>query len=125
MLRLFIGLTFNSGYTRRLCTLMEGVSGVHWQPAENLHLTVRFLGDVSLDDAEDLDAELARIAAPAWALPLTPMQFKSSSRISTPTDSGYCTLQSPSRYQKRAARETRAASSLPDQAAVLAGCAWH
>ena len=28
MLRLFLGLTFNSGYTRRLCTLMEGVDGV-------------------------------------------------------------------------------------------------
>lgn len=68
MLRLFIGLTFNSGYTRRLCTLMEGVNGVHWQPAENLHLTLRFLGDVSLDDAEDLDAELARITAPAFDL---------------------------------------------------------
>ena len=64
MLRLFIGLTFDGGYTRRLCRLMEGVSGVHWQPQDNLHLTLRFLGDVTMDDAEDLDAHLARITAP-------------------------------------------------------------
>lgn len=70
MLRLFLGLTFNSGYTRRLCTLMEGVDGVHWQPQDNLNLTLRFLGDVSLDDAEDLDVQLARITAPAFDLAL-------------------------------------------------------
>lgn len=66
MLRLFIGLTFERGFVRRLSTVMEGVPGVHWQPLENLHLTLRFLGDVSFDDAETLDAELARIAAPAF-----------------------------------------------------------
>ena len=70
MLRLFIGLTFEGGYSRRLCHLMEGVEGVHWQPQDNLHLTLRFLGDVSPADAEDLDAELARITAPAFDLTL-------------------------------------------------------
>lgn len=70
MLRLFIGLTFDGGYTRRLCSLMEGVSGVHWQPQDNLHLTLRFLGDVTMDDAEDLDAHLARITAPAFDVTL-------------------------------------------------------
>lgn len=70
MLRLFLGLTFDGGYTRRLSRLMEGVEGVHWQPPENLHLTLRFLGDVSLNDAEDLDAQLARISAPAFDLTL-------------------------------------------------------
>ena len=70
MLRLFVGLTFAADYRRRLLPFMTGVLGVHWQPEENLHMTLRFLGDVSMNDAEDLDAELARINVPAFDLTL-------------------------------------------------------
>ena len=37
-------------------------------PAENLHLTLRFLGEVDRRDAEDIDAALAEIRAPGFPL---------------------------------------------------------
>ncbi len=49
-----------------------GLSGVRWVPAENLHVTMRFLGDVPAAEvhriARDLETELAGLAPFAVAL---------------------------------------------------------
>ena len=37
---------------------MKGVPGAKWRPRENLHLTLRFFGELAEPVAEDLDAEL-------------------------------------------------------------------
>ena len=61
MLRLFVGLQLPVEVRTRLMTLMGGVPGARWQADEQLHLTLRFIGEVSEDKAEDIDSALQTI----------------------------------------------------------------
>ena len=47
---------------------MEGLEGARWVDEENLHLTLRFIGEVERPAANDLAAALGRIAWPAFPL---------------------------------------------------------
>ncbi|MGE0829917.1 MAG: RNA 2',3'-cyclic phosphodiesterase [Hyphomonadaceae bacterium] len=71
-LRLFAALSVPDHIAARLMALQKGVSGAQWRPRENLHLTLRFFGDVEEPAADDLDAALAEAAlrAPPFDLAL-------------------------------------------------------
>ncbi len=68
MIRVFVGIALPEDLRLRLAGLCAGVPGAKWVAPENLHLTLRFIGEVEEWLAEDLDAALARIRAPAFAL---------------------------------------------------------
>lgn len=57
-LRLFAALAFPDDIAERVLPHMKGVGGAKWRPRENLHLTLRFFGEIAEPVAEDLDAEL-------------------------------------------------------------------
>ena len=57
-LRLFTALAVPDDVAEHLLPLMKGVGGAKWRPRENLHLTLRFFGELSEPVAEDLDVEL-------------------------------------------------------------------
>ncbi|MBX3431118.1 MAG: RNA 2',3'-cyclic phosphodiesterase [Hyphomonadaceae bacterium] len=57
-LRLFAALSIPDYVAERLLPLMKGVGGAKWRPRENLHLTLRFFGELAEPVAEDLDSEL-------------------------------------------------------------------
>jgi 2'-5' RNA ligase len=57
-LRLFAALSIPDHVAERLLALMKGVPGAKWRPRENLHLTLRFFGELTEPVAEDLDSEL-------------------------------------------------------------------
>ncbi len=61
-LRLFAALDLPDDVAERLLALMKGVPGAKWRPRENLHLTLRFFGEVAEPGADDIDAELSSIA---------------------------------------------------------------
>ena len=61
-LRLFAALAIPDEIADRLLPLMRGVPGAKWRPRENLHLTLRFFGDVPEPTADEIGAELARLA---------------------------------------------------------------
>lgn len=65
MPRLFIGLRPPPAIRRLLLAAMGGVSGARWQNDAQLHLTLRFLGDVPPRLADDVAMALAAIRAPA------------------------------------------------------------
>jgi 2'-5' RNA ligase len=48
----------------------DGVPGARWQDDEQLHMTLRFIGDVERPQAEDIAASLAAVHAPAPVLRL-------------------------------------------------------
>jgi 2'-5' RNA ligase len=50
--------------------IQGGVPGARWQAREQLHLTLRFIGEVDGRDAAMLDDALQAILAPAFALQL-------------------------------------------------------
>ena len=60
-MRLFVGLSFTNKIRQRLSHLASGLDNVRWVQPENYHLTLRFIGDVSAQDAVDLDLILGAI----------------------------------------------------------------
>lgn len=54
----------------RLAGLCGGVPGARWVAAENMHLTLRFIGEVEHGQAEDVDSALLRIRSPRFDLTL-------------------------------------------------------
>lgn len=57
-LRLFAALSIPDHVAERLLPLMKGIGGANWRSRENLHLTLRFFGELAEPVAEDLDSEL-------------------------------------------------------------------
>jgi 2'-5' RNA ligase len=66
-LRLFAAIPMPDDIAERLVALQRGVPGATWRPKENLHLTLRFFGEIAEPEADDLDAELSAIAHRAKA----------------------------------------------------------
>ena len=67
-MRLFVALPIPDPVAQQLLLLQGGVPGARWQAREQLHLTLRFIGEVDGRDARALDDALAGIDAPAFAL---------------------------------------------------------
>jgi 2'-5' RNA ligase len=65
MIRLFVALRPPPAVRDALADLMEGVAAARWQDDEQLHLTLRFVGEVDRPQAEDLAAALAHVHADA------------------------------------------------------------
>ncbi|MEX2616345.1 MAG: RNA 2',3'-cyclic phosphodiesterase [Alphaproteobacteria bacterium] len=68
MIRLFVGLSIPESLQARLTGLCGGVPGARWVRPENFHVTLRFIGDIGENLAEDVDAALSRITAPSFTL---------------------------------------------------------
>jgi 2'-5' RNA ligase len=69
-MRLFVALPIPDAVTHALTLLQGGVPGARWQTREQMHLTLRFIGEVEGGDMRALDDALAGIDAPAFALQL-------------------------------------------------------
>jgi 2'-5' RNA ligase len=64
--RLFVALAIPDPVARMIAPIQSGVPGARWQSREQLHLTLRFIGEVA--DAATIDDALAGIDAPAFTL---------------------------------------------------------
>jgi 2'-5' RNA ligase len=74
-MRLFVGIAIPPEIGERLWALTGGVKGARWMPTETYHLTLRFLGDTGRPQAEELDATLQGIEAPAFELALAGVNY--------------------------------------------------
>lgn len=63
--RLFVALRPPHAIRAALIAAMHGISGARWQDDEQLHLTLRFIGEVDHHRAEDIAAALGGLHAPA------------------------------------------------------------
>ena len=70
MLRLFVGIDLPPEVKLAVSLLCGGVPGARWVDAGNLHVTLRFIGEVDEGAASDIDAALAQIRAPRFAIAL-------------------------------------------------------
>ena len=68
--RLFIALTLPSAVREVLAALAQPLPGVNWTPPEQLHVTLRFLGDVPKSQIEPMIARLAMIQVEPFILPI-------------------------------------------------------
>jgi RNA 2',3'-cyclic 3'-phosphodiesterase len=69
MIRLFVGFDLPSELRDRLAAVGIGLPGAHWVPEDNLHMTLRFIGEVHEDVANDLHDALLGIHGSA--IPMT------------------------------------------------------
>lgn len=69
-MRLFVALAVPDAVAQSLMLLQGGVPGARWQSREQLHLTLRFIGEVNGSDARAIDDALAGIDVPAFEMQL-------------------------------------------------------
>jgi 2'-5' RNA ligase len=67
-MRLFVGIALPEDIRARLALLQAGIPGARWVSPGNLHLTLRFIGEVDGGQAHDIDAALDAVKGPPFAL---------------------------------------------------------
>ncbi|HEX9955201.1 MAG TPA: RNA 2',3'-cyclic phosphodiesterase [Allosphingosinicella sp.] len=70
MHRLFVAIRPPEPVRAQLLDLMEGMAEARWQDEEQLHLTLRFIGEVDARTAEDIDTALGAVRHPPFDLAL-------------------------------------------------------
>jgi 2'-5' RNA ligase len=70
MHRLFVAIRPPGPVRARLLAVMGGVAGARWQTEDQLHLTLRFIGDVDRHLARDVDAALSGVHHPRFSIAL-------------------------------------------------------
>jgi 2'-5' RNA ligase len=70
MHRLFVAIRPPEPVRARLLAAMGGVGGARWQSEDQLHLTLRFIGEVDRHQAEDVHAALGGVHHPAFEIAL-------------------------------------------------------
>jgi len=71
MHRLFVAIRPPEDIRDRLIDIMEDCAELRWVPDDNLHLTLRFIGEVERPLAKDIAAALGAIRFPAFELQLS------------------------------------------------------
>jgi 2'-5' RNA ligase len=66
MIRLFTAIAVPADTAAALAPLAAGVPGARWSPPDNLHITLRFAGEISETLADDLDLALGGVTAPPF-----------------------------------------------------------
>lgn len=69
-MRLFVGLEIPDTVKSHVGMLMSGVGGARWQTPDQLHITLRFIGEVGQPRVADINSALGRIRVPAFHLQL-------------------------------------------------------
>jgi RNA 2',3'-cyclic 3'-phosphodiesterase len=68
MIRLFVALDLPWTLREQLSALAGGLPGARWVPAENYHLTLRFIGELPSWRAEEVDLALGTMRARGFEL---------------------------------------------------------
>lgn len=68
--RLFLGIELPPGLQQSLAALQTEVAGARWQSPDDLHLTLRFLGEVDQPRRRLLDTCMRRLCVPGFLLQL-------------------------------------------------------
>ncbi len=71
MIRLFAAVAVPGEVGEGLVRRQQGLPSARWRPPESLHITLRFVGDVAENRADDLDAELCVIGARPFEVTLS------------------------------------------------------
>lgn len=84
MHRLFVALRPPVPIRETLLAMMHGVEGARWQSDDQIHCTLRFIGEVDRHQADDIAAALARVTTAPFDLALSSVgTFDRRGRIDT------------------------------------------
>lgn len=83
-MRLFVAIRLPPPVRRLLAARMGGIGGARWQDEEQLHLTLRFIGEVDRHGARDVHAALGAVHHPPFTIALDGFgTFERRGRIET------------------------------------------
>ena len=83
-MRLFVGIPLPGDVREALAGLRSGLPGARWAEPRDMHVTLRFIGEVGKPEAEHIDAALGAVRAPAFELAFSGIGlFQSGSRVRT------------------------------------------
>lgn len=81
MHRLFVALDLPAQVTEDIADICHGLNGMRWVGPDNLHLTLRFIGEVPPSVAHEVEQALAEIDAAAFSFSLVGIgHFESAGR---------------------------------------------
>ncbi len=84
MIRLFVAIELPEDVRRRMAALAGGVPSARWVAEDNLHLTLRFIGEVGEDRLDDITAALASVQGAPFSMNLSGVgHFASKRRVRT------------------------------------------
>ena len=66
MIRLFVGLELPDALRERLAGFRGGIPNARWIEPADLHITLRFIGDVEEHVGETIHDALSEVSAPAF-----------------------------------------------------------
>lgn len=82
MKRLFVGLRFSGIITHGLKDLQGGMNGANWVTVDNLHLTLRFIGECDNSLVNDILLELTKLRSNCFNIQLNGVNhFKNKGRV--------------------------------------------
>ena len=81
-MRLFIAIPLPGPVRQRLAGLGAGLPGARWVEARNMHVSLRFIGEVDDARGEDISAALAAVRCPGFEMSLGALgSFKQGRRV--------------------------------------------
>ncbi len=75
MVRLFVALALPDPVRVQLAAICAGLPGARWVSPENLHLTLRFIGEMDRGDIPDIDNALSHVTADPFEIRLETVGF--------------------------------------------------
>lgn len=84
MMRLFVAIPLPEALCTELAGFAGGLDNTRWVEPDNMHLTLRFLGEIDGRETADVDAALGAIDAPAFDMELKGLgTFGSGKKVQT------------------------------------------
>jgi 2'-5' RNA ligase len=84
MIRLFVAIELPTDLKQRIGPLCTGIQGARWVGEDNMHLTLRFIGEVGEERFDDIAGALAQVNGAPFALTLTGAgHFETRRRVRT------------------------------------------
>lgn len=114
-MRLFVALPLPAGVTAALARIQRGVPGARWVPPENMHLTLRFIGEADGAQFEDLVEALAEVTVPPFTLDLAGTGHFETKRVPTVLWAGVRPSPELTRLQAKVERACQQAGFPPER----------
>ncbi len=108
-MRLFVAIEIPEAILQACARLQRGVPNARWIPPENMHLTLRFLGEVRGADFDDLMHALADVVVPPFELEVAGVGHFESGRVPTALWAGIRPSEELKRLRTKVERAVRSA----------------
>ncbi len=114
-MRLFVAIALPEDLRARLSELQQGVPAARWVDPDNLHLTLRFIGEADGVQAQDLDAALTQVRAERFDVTLTGVDCFGRGRKSRALWAGIAPCPELDRLRRKVQQAARAAGFAPER----------